>query len=273
MRSIPLPRACRSSLGRAGRSVALLLAAFTFAMSTAMADEPSAPEAPPQADEDAISQARGLTRQGLEHYEAARYPEAIAAFEAAYARLPLPLLLYNLGQAHRLAGDCRSAIRYYERFAETRPTGSVAEFVRNRLRELGDCSNDETPSPPVDATQPAASSAPLTRRGAGKRPTFEATPSPAAPNAALTSDERSRLLPTILSGGAVVLLGAGSYFTWQSHEASSNVSRRFEGTGGTWDGSGVAAERRGKLYEAASIATLAASALLGGVSVWLWTFE
>lgn len=106
---IPLPHA-PSRLGvirRLQRGLVLALALVTRA---ALAED-GEPSAESRQESEDRSEARRLTREGLEHYEGARYSEAITSFEAAYALLPLPLLLYNLGQAHRLKGDCPSAFR------------------------------------------------------------------------------------------------------------------------------------------------------------------
>lgn len=241
------------------------------------------PASPPEQD---LSEARRLTREGLEAYEGARYPEAIVAFEAAYAIAPLPLLLYNLGQAHRLNGDCASAVRYYERFSETGPTGSVAELVDSRLRELRPCSQAEPATAARQATMPrpaAVSHAPAreevvalpeTRGPRVRTPNVALKPLSGEPRRdALSTEHRSFLWPAILTGGAIALLGTGSYFAWRSDEASDAVSRRFQHRNGTWDASGAAIERQGKLYENVSIAAIAAGALMGGASLWIWSFD
>lgn len=58
-----------------------------------------------------------------EHYEravanfkAGQFDAAVADFQAAYEMKPLPLLLFNLAQAHRKAGHHRQALELYERF-------------------------------------------------------------------------------------------------------------------------------------------------------------
>lgn len=58
-----------------------------------------------------------------EHYEravarfkAGQFDEAVAGFQAAYEMKPLPLLLFNLAQAHRKAGHQKQALELYERF-------------------------------------------------------------------------------------------------------------------------------------------------------------
>ncbi len=50
---------------------------------------------------------------GLHAYNSEQYDDAIKEFEAAYAIKPKPRLLFNIGQAFRILGNAREALRFY----------------------------------------------------------------------------------------------------------------------------------------------------------------
>lgn len=83
-----------------------------------------------------VEAARGHFRSGSAWYSEGKYDKAIAEFEAAWELAPLPDILFNLGQAHRLAGDKRAAIRAYRRYLGTSPRGPAALAARRHLDEL-----------------------------------------------------------------------------------------------------------------------------------------
>src|SRR5262245_22970381 len=60
-----------------------------------------------------LSQARDHYRKGTSAYEVGDYDEAIREFAAAYKLKSDPVILFNLGQSHRLAGHSEDALRSY----------------------------------------------------------------------------------------------------------------------------------------------------------------
>src|SRR5689334_7510905 len=68
--------------------------------------------------------ARELSDQGLAAFNQGRYAEAIRAFLASYEISPLPALMFNVAQAHRLLGDCQQAEIYYRRYLNELPEAS-----------------------------------------------------------------------------------------------------------------------------------------------------
>lgn len=60
-------------------------------------------------------------QQGAELHRAGRYQDAIRAFSAAYAIKADPLLLRNIGIAHRRLGQWDQALQALERFLQGRP--------------------------------------------------------------------------------------------------------------------------------------------------------
>jgi len=63
-----------------------------------------------------------------------RFDDAIREYEAAYELVPLPQLLFNLGQAHRLKGDHRKALESYEKFLAADPKGAGSDEARRHIK-------------------------------------------------------------------------------------------------------------------------------------------
>jgi tetratricopeptide (TPR) repeat protein len=60
----------------------------------------------PTPDKETSEKARAHYETGLHYYDVADYQQAIREFKRAYELSAAPELLFNIGQAHRLAGDC-----------------------------------------------------------------------------------------------------------------------------------------------------------------------
>src|SRR6185437_45844 len=60
--------------------------------------------------------------EGLRHYQIAEYTAAIDAWKQAYLISKKPLLLFNIGQAYRLSGDCQQAMTFYENYQNAEAT-------------------------------------------------------------------------------------------------------------------------------------------------------
>jgi hypothetical protein len=83
----------------------------------------------------------------MAQYEAGQYPEAIESYHAAYELLPLPLLLFDLAQAHRLSGDSAKAIELYQKYLDVEPKGHASAEARQRLAELRRAKAVREPAP------------------------------------------------------------------------------------------------------------------------------
>lgn len=93
-------------------------------------------------------------QQGLTHYEAGRYPEALRSFEEAYAIQPLPRLLINIGQAHRRLGHPRDALTCFERFFQQEP--APPPEVRARVEGYMEAIRQQLAPAPAPAPVPSA---------------------------------------------------------------------------------------------------------------------
>ncbi|MBL8920337.1 MAG: PEGA domain-containing protein [Myxococcaceae bacterium] len=81
---------------------------------------------------------------GQRFYKEARYADAIARFEEAYAIQPSPVLFYNIGRCHEQLGDVPKALRAYRDYLRMSPDAKDKDTVSNaianlerRLKEIG----------------------------------------------------------------------------------------------------------------------------------------
>ncbi len=83
-----------------------------------------------------LAAAKAHFKQGRAHYSAGNYALAIKEYRKAHRLAPRPLLLFNIGQAHRLKGDKAKAIVAYQRYLAAVKGGSIAEEARNHIAAL-----------------------------------------------------------------------------------------------------------------------------------------
>jgi tetratricopeptide (TPR) repeat protein len=224
-----------------------VLVAAVLLAAPAMATEPSA-------------DARRLYAEGKAEYAQGHYAQAVGLFERSYALSESPALLFNMAQAHRLAGPehCSDAVALYKSYLAAQPDAENKKEVAERIAELGDCGaqnqpqNSATPAPPaprVSASPPAPNAPPSPERRA----------QPAAPK------PRSMLPtgPVLVTGTGTALLVAGGVLyarAWSKHREAERVCPCYPGTYSSWE-----------LLTNVSYALLAVggATLAGGVSWWV----
>ncbi len=102
--------------------------------------------------------AKQLYDEGLRHYNVAEYPEAIAAWKQAYLIAKKPILLFNIAQAYRLAGDCKQALTFYDSYEREEPHPKNQDELDQALALCKDA-KDATPITP-DKPPPVADKPP-----------------------------------------------------------------------------------------------------------------
>jgi len=143
--------------------------------------------------------ARELFRQGSVFFDSGQFGKAIEAWQRAYEEKQDPGLLYNIGQAYRLAGDPRKALFFYRSFLRKTPRSAPeradAEQKIGALQaqiaaedEQKDRNNDQRePQPKAQAAasagQPLATPPPSAPTTAPAAETPAEMPSPAAAGA------------------------------------------------------------------------------------------
>jgi tetratricopeptide (TPR) repeat protein len=100
---------------------------------------------------------------GTALFEAGEYGRAIEEYGETYRLFPVPDLLFNLGQAHRLSGNAKAAADFYIRYLAVRPTGLIADEAREHLREVSVAASEAartvtSPAKPASTPHAAAQS-------------------------------------------------------------------------------------------------------------------
>ena len=93
---------------------------------------------------------------GIKHFNLGEYDAAIVDFEKGYAYQPLPLLLYNAGQAALRAGKPDAALDLFRRFLVAEPEAAERRQVEKLMVECEHkiASRPPAPPPPEPAPEP-----------------------------------------------------------------------------------------------------------------------
>lgn len=217
---------------------------------------------------DAKAEARRLATRAQVHFDLGEYEQAIAAYREAYRVHPTPGLLYNLGQAYRLMGDCVSATTMYRNYLRLAPRSRYRQLVRQHLATLEACHRRRTgeavPPDLEDALlvhRPGKVGPPLAALGAASLE-IEPDPSDDAPG-------RGRKLAGAAVGGGGLALGAvGAYFAVAAADAGREVSRLYA-EGAPWEDI-AAVDARGRRAEVVgtSFAIAGGAAVVAGATLY-----
>lgn len=145
------------------------------------------------------AQAKAKSELGKRHYELGEYKTAIAAYREAYLILPSPGVLFNLGQAYRLAGDCTAAASAYRGFLRADGTSPAGDLAREQLTAVDACARREDDRERVRRAR----------------------------------DQRMRRYGLAIGAAGVVGLGLAVYFANEANNAEDEVERHTE-MGGAW---------------------------------------
>jgi hypothetical protein len=164
---------------------------------------------------DDTDEAKKMYDEGKRYYTVGDYDHAITAWKAAYVKFPAPILLFNLGQAYRLEGDCAQAMTFYRRYEEQGKIASQQELDDAK----GKCKDAKPPPPAVVEPKP-----------------FEKAPDPGEASAMRRPPPARRSSPMrtagIVTGGAgVALLGVSTFFGLKARGDAHDV----ESGSGNWD--------------------------------------
>src|SRR5687768_16988820 len=99
------------------------------------------------------AKAKALYEQGLKAYNLAEYADAIKAWKEAYSLTKKPLLLFNIGQAYRLDGDCKKAMTFYDTYQREEPNPKNQDELDSALA-LCAKQGDKPADKPADKPKP-----------------------------------------------------------------------------------------------------------------------
>jgi tetratricopeptide (TPR) repeat protein len=119
---------------------------------------------------------------GMAHFNLQEYDDAIKEFESGYRLKPDPVLLYNLAQAHRLAGHNERALYFYRAYLRSEPGARERDEVEARIRDL-EAVREREPARQSEHP-PEAFSRPTKNAG----PSQTTIPAPASPASSLSTE-------------------------------------------------------------------------------------
>ncbi|MES1189345.1 MAG: hypothetical protein ABUL60_36350 [Myxococcales bacterium] len=199
-------------------------------------------------------EARQLYAEGKAEYAQGHYPEAIALFERSYALSESSALLFNMAQAHRLAGPthCRAALSLYKSYLAAEPHAENQKEVEERIAELGDCAEEKAAEPALPPPSPPPAAASL------NAPAVPALRPPPAPRRSALGTG-----PVLVTGTGAALLVAGGVLYWRAWDKHREAEERcpcYPGTYSSWE-----------ILTNVSYALLAVggATLAGGVTWWV----
>jgi tetratricopeptide (TPR) repeat protein len=172
-------------------------------------------------DSAARQAAREHYQKGSVAYELGHYDTAITEYEAAYRAFNEPTLLYNLGQAHRLARHLTEALHFYKMYLIKVPDAPNRADVEARIDALQTAiaQAPAAPSPPVAATPQPVSPPPVQEAS-------QAAVEPAPVATSTTDHGRSLKIAGLVVGIAGLgLVGGGVGAGLVAKNAGDDISR------------------------------------------------
>lgn len=266
------------------RALATVLVAHPFLLAQVLMERPAAAQDISKVDKK--ERANQYVKEGLTAQQKGEYVAAIALYGKAYELVPHPVLLFNMAQAHRLAGNTELARDLYRQYLNLEPHGATARTAREFLVAL-DAQIDATrgsaivskPIEPVEPIKPTEPAEPrkLTAPISPVAPTVLVNPALLEPisapakdgpelRASMPSRGHSLRLAGLITGGVgVASVGVGVAF----HMRALSLSHELSEPGVTFDSN---KERSGETAEQVmNVAYVAGGALLiGGATLYLW---
>lgn len=92
-------------------------------------------DTPPSKDEQK-RQAKSHFKLGVDFYNSGDYDSALREYQAAYAALPIPDILFNIAQVYRLKGNKSVAVDYYKQYLAAEPEGVASAESRMMVATL-----------------------------------------------------------------------------------------------------------------------------------------
>jgi tetratricopeptide (TPR) repeat protein len=230
---------------------------LSLLVSTAMAD--------PKADK---VRAKQLYDEGLRHYNLAEYAEAITSWKESYLLTKAPLLLFNLGQAYRLSGDCTKAMTFYDNYEREDPEAKNREELDQAIAL---CKNapvkPDKQEVPDKLTIPVPDKQVTPIKQPDPVPDKQAVPPPVPPPVphASAPGNGKRVAGYILGGAGVGMTAVGIYFGL----AARSQSKQLDGYKGEWgpkqngiQQKGQRDARLGWTFDGVGVAAIAAGIVL-----------
>jgi hypothetical protein len=220
---------------------------------------------PPTAAEK--QQAGDLVKQAIAKSQEKDHAAAIDLYLKAYAVVPLPTLLSNVGTEYQQAAKPIEALKYFCMYLEKDPAGALVTYATSQARVLqiqlgNEVTSDADVCKPVAATPPPGEGS-----GSGSGPGSD-VPLVVEPT---TSDPGGsmKLAGMVTGGVGLVTFGLGLYFGVQAKKINDDIED--QGMDERWRNDIVAYMDKGQRYEYMQIGFLVAGGALvvGGTVIYM----
>ncbi|NVB85741.1 MAG: tetratricopeptide repeat protein [Kofleriaceae bacterium] len=217
----------------------LLLAAAAFAVRA------------PEAHADNKAKAKALYEEGLKHYNLAEWTDAIKAWKESYLISKKPLLLFNIGQAYRLSGDCKQALTFYDSYQREEPNPKNQNELDQALSLCKDKANDKPIDKPVTdkPIDKPVTDKPVTATPAGGTEVATHEQLPDGGSEPIDTPETTgggmRKIGIGVGAAGVVLAGVGVYFALDAGKKADDL----DGYMGEWGQEQIDLESKGQRSE------------------------
>jgi hypothetical protein len=202
---------------RAALVAAVLLGALPAGAEPARAEEPAAPAVAPD-----MLVARRHFMAATEALKAGEPARAASEFAAAHRITKDPLLLFNVAEAHRKAGNPKAALKAYRGYLAGTPAAPDREEVEKTIKAL------EAELKPQHATAAATAAAKAAPAEASAAPAVapEATGLRPGPAPAEPEQSRLRLAAWITASAAVAFAATGGLMTLKQQNVKTDLSHK-----------------------------------------------
>ncbi len=210
--------------------------------------------------------------RGKRAYDLGHFIEAAAEYEKAYETKESPQLLYNLGQAYRLAGEHQKALNAYRAYLRNAPDAEnrdeVARFI-DALKITIEVKKATAEKPPVGTMTPPAIPPPATL----PPPVIVPPPKPREPDRAeLALGRKLRIAGFAVGAFGVASLAAGGAFAGITVRVNDQLNNP-TGPMPTYDKSLAARGRTDQALETVFFAVGGAAIAAGAACVILGTHK
>lgn len=228
----------RSTLGAARLCTALALVTIAAEVRPALA-------APGAETASAHDEAKALTQRAGIAFKLAHFQEALDLYSQAYEKVPLPALLFNIGQCHKNLGHNERALFFFQGYLRDRPDAPNRPAVEILAAELSKAiaterdakaaaeaqeKKDAAASAAVEAAEREAAEA---RAAAAREASSAANPPPVAAPPPMHRRSGFLVAGASVAGVGLGLVGAGLYFGLHASSDASALSA-LSTSHGTW---------------------------------------
>lgn len=212
-----------------------------------------------------------LMKQAIAKSQAGDHTGAIETYQKAYAVVPAPTVLSNIGAEYQLATKPVEALKYFCMYLEKDPAGPLASFATGQAKLLqsqltntpvDDANVCKAPAPPPPKDPPPGDNGNSTTGTNNLDQATAPAAKPADPGKTL------KTVGLITAGVGVASLGAGLYFGIRAKQISDDITNHKTDA---WQDSILDYQDEGQRAEYLQIALLSAGGVLavGGALLYL----